>query len=106
MGIKPPTHKDKLYVFNHKNLTKSVNPAGTTCAACHAPTYCANCHNSGAIKVKHDTMLYKHASAITAAGGTQSCALCHLPVYCATCHKGPVLAPGTQQPAIKPVPTS
>lgn len=101
LGVKPPTHKDKLYVFNHKNLTKSLQVAGTSCAACHAPSYCANCHNSGAVKVKHDTMLYKHASAITDAGGTQSCALCHQPVYCATCHKEPVLL-GAQQLAIKP----
>ena len=106
LGVRPATHKDKLYVFNHKNLTKSVDPAGTTCAACHARTYCENCHKSGAINVNHDTMLYKHASAITAAGGTQACALCHLPVYCATCHKDPVLQLGAQPLAIAAKPTS
>jgi len=87
-------------------LTKSVDPAGTTCAACHARTYCENCHKSGAIKVNHDTMLYKHASAITTAGGTQACALCHLPVYCATCHKEPVLQLGAQLLTLEAKPTS
>jgi len=106
LGAKPADHKDKLYVFSHKNATKSLTVAGTTCAACHTPTYCANCHNSGAVKVKHDTMLYKHASAITAAGGAQSCNYCHLPVYCATCHKDPVLQLGAQPLAIKAKPTS
>ncbi|MBE3076220.1 MAG: hypothetical protein IMZ75_14990, partial [Actinobacteria bacterium] len=106
LGARPATHKDRLYVFSHKNATKSVNPAGTTCAACHAQTYCENCHKSGAVKVNHDTMLYKHASAITAAGGTQACALCHLPVYCATCHKEPVLQLGAQPLAIEAKPTS
>lgn len=105
LGARPVTHKDKLYVFNHKNVTKSLDPAGTTCAGCHARTYCENCHKSGAVKVNHDTMLYKHASAITAAGGTQSCALCHLPVYCAACHKEPVLQLGAQPLAIKAKPT-
>jgi len=106
VGVKPLNHKDKLYVFSHKNATKSLDPAGTTCSACHSKTYCENCHKSGAVKVKHDAMLYNHAKSITTAGGTQACAYCHLPVYCATCHKGPVLGNGTQQPAIKPVPTS
>jgi len=46
-------------------------------------------------------MLYKHASAITAAGGTQACATCHQPVYCARCHKEPVLDTGDQPLAIK-----
>jgi len=106
LGVKPLNHKDKLYVFSHKNATKSLDPAGTTCSACHSKSYCENCHKSGAVKVKHDSMLYNHAKAITSAGGTQACAYCHLPVYCATCHKGPVLAPGTPQLAIKPVPVS
>jgi len=106
LGARPATHKDKLYVFNHKNLAKSVDPAGTTCAACHARTYCENCHKSGAIKVNHDTMLYNHANAIKTAGGTQACALCHLPVYCATCHKDPVLQPGEQPLTLEAKPTS
>ena len=105
LGVKPPTHKDKLYVFNHKNAVKSIDPAGTTCSACHAKSYCLNCHKSGAVKVTHDTMLYSHADSIKAAGGTQSCNYCHLPVYCATCHKEPVLETGVAPLAIKPTPS-
>ena len=58
------------------------------------------------MKVKHDAMLYNHASAIKTAGGTQSCAYCHLPVYCATCHKGPVLESGAPPVAVMPKVTS
>jgi nitrate/TMAO reductase-like tetraheme cytochrome c subunit len=98
LGAKPADHQDKLYVFSHKNSVKSVEPTGTSCAACHTRSYCENCHDSGAIKVKHDKMLYNHAEAAAAAGGTQSCNYCHQPISCAQCHKGPVLdntAPGT-----------
>jgi len=101
LGAKPVDHKDKLYVFSHKNSVKSTEPTGTTCGACHAPSYCENCHKSGAIKVKHTAMLYNHASAIKAAGSTQACAYCHLPVYCEKCHKQPVLQAGAQPLAIK-----
>jgi nitrate/TMAO reductase-like tetraheme cytochrome c subunit len=102
VGIQPTDHVDKLYVFSHKNAVKSTDSTGTSCAACHAPTYCQNCHNSGAIKVKHDSMLYNHADAVKAAGGTQACAYCHLPVYCAKCHKGPsVLDPNPPLPPFK-----
>lgn len=101
LGVKPLNHRDKLYVFSHKNATKSLDPTGTSCGACHAKTYCENCHKSGAVKVTHNNMLYNHASAITAAGGTQACAYCHQPVYCAQCHKGPVLGPGAPPVAIK-----
>jgi hypothetical protein len=106
LGTKPLNHKDKLYVFNHKNATKSLNPTGTSCGVCHAKTYCENCHKSGAVKVKHDNMLYNHANAVTTAGGTQACAYCHLPVYCAKCHKGPVLDSGGPPLAVKPRPVS
>jgi nitrate/TMAO reductase-like tetraheme cytochrome c subunit len=102
LGTQPVTHKDKLYVFSHKNVAKNVDPTGTSCGACHAKTYCQNCHTSGAIKVDHTRMLTNHASAVTAAGGTQACAYCHLPVYCAKCHKGPVLDPSTATPAAMP----
>jgi nitrate/TMAO reductase-like tetraheme cytochrome c subunit len=105
IGAKPADHKDKVYVFSHKNATSSVEPTGTSCAACHTRSYCENCHNSGAIKVKHDSMLYNHASAAAAAGGTQSCNYCHQPISCAQCHKGPVLdnsaAPGISSTAPK-----
>ena len=98
LGTKPADHKDTLYVFNHKSAVKSVEPTGTSCAACHTRSYCENCHDSGAIKVKHDAMLYNHGNAAAAAGGTSSCTYCHQPVSCAQCHKGPVLdstGPGT-----------
>jgi nitrate/TMAO reductase-like tetraheme cytochrome c subunit len=98
LGAEPADHKDTLYVFSHKNAVKGVEPTGTSCAACHTRSYCENCHNSGAVKVKHESMLYNHAAAVTTAGGTQSCAYCHQPLSCAKCHKGPVLdgkAPGT-----------
>src|SRR5664279_4440724 len=91
LGAKPADHKNPVYVFSHKSAVKSINPIGTSCAACHTPTYCQNCHNSGAIKVTHDSMLYKHADAAKAAGGTSSCTYCHQPISCAKCHKGPVL---------------
>jgi nitrate/TMAO reductase-like tetraheme cytochrome c subunit len=111
LGSRPASHQDKLWAFSHKIAVSSRLPAGTTCAACHARTYCENCHKSGAIKVEHNAMLYNHASAIRAAGGTTACAYCHLPVYCKQCHKGPVLDPatpptGTQPLAIKARPAT
>src|SRR5665811_2060807 len=90
LGAKPADHKDTLYVFSHKNAVRNVEPAGTSCAACHTLSYCENCHNSGAIKVNHDRMLYNHADSVAAAG-VQSCQYCHQPISCAQCHKGPVL---------------
>jgi nitrate/TMAO reductase-like tetraheme cytochrome c subunit len=102
LGAKPADHKDKSYVFSHKNATKSVEPTGTSCAACHTPSYCENCHNSGAINVDHDKMLYGHAESARAAGGTQSCAYCHQAVSCAQCHKGrAVLGAGAPAAVIK-----
>jgi nitrate/TMAO reductase-like tetraheme cytochrome c subunit len=100
LGATPVTHKDKLYVFNHKTSVSKIDPTGTSCAACHQKTYCENCHTSGAVKVKHDEMLYKHADAIKTAGGAQACGYCHQPVFCAKCHKEPVLQTGTPLPAI------
>jgi nitrate/TMAO reductase-like tetraheme cytochrome c subunit len=105
VGAQPIDHKDKLYVFDHKNAVSQQDPAGTTCAACHPRSYCQNCHDSGAIKVTHTTMLYKHADAAKAAGGTQACAYCHQPAYCAGCHKEPVLQPSPDQVTpVRPVP--
>lgn len=102
LGTKPADHKDTSYVFNHKNATTSVLPTGTSCAACHTKTYCENCHNSGAIKVDHDKMLYSHAESARAAGGTQSCAYCHQSVSCDQCHKGrPVLTDNAAVATIK-----
>lgn len=91
LGSKPTTHKDKLYVFNHKSVVSSIEPAGTSCGACHSRTYCENCHNSGAINVTHTEMLYNHAEVIDRAGSTRACAFCHQPVYCARCHEKQVL---------------
>ncbi len=90
LGARPASHKDKQYVFSHKNLVKSSNPAGTNCAACHTPSYCQNCHSNGASKVTHDRMLYNHA-AVARAVGSQSCATCHQAISCTKCHKSPVL---------------
>ena len=101
LGNRPADHKDKLYVFSHKLSVSKLTPAGTTCAGCHTKNNCENCHNSGAVKVKHVEMLYKHAYAIRAANGTQACAYCHQPVFCEKCHKDGVPQPGTQPQAIK-----
>ena len=101
LGVQPADHKDKLYVFSHNKAVSKLDPAGTTCAGCHTRNSCANCHDSGAVKVKHTEMLYKHASAITTAGGTQACAYCHQPVYCQKCHKDVVLEPGGLPLSIK-----
>jgi len=105
LGAKPADHKDGLYVFDHKDSVKGLQPAGTSCGTCHQKSYCESCHNSGAVKVKHTEMLYNHVSSITAAGGTQACATCHVPAYCARCHKEPVLDTTARPAAIRdPVP--
>jgi nitrate/TMAO reductase-like tetraheme cytochrome c subunit len=91
LGGAPATHSDPLYVFNHKKLASSSDPTGTSCGQCHQRAYCQNCHNTGAVKVTHDQMLYNHAGAIRVSGG-QACAYCHQTAYCSTCHgKKPVL---------------
>jgi len=92
MGVPPASHSEKLFVFSHKSSVPSVDaafeptpPAGADCATCHQKSYCENCHNSGAIKVNHDEMLFNHAKSVADASIT-SCAYCHQPVYCASCH--------------------
>lgn len=92
LGIPPETHSDPLYVFNHKTEVPSVQAAFSTntnanCATCHQETYCENCHNTGAVNVNHDEMLYNHAESVRKSSLT-ACAYCHQPVYCATCHPG------------------
>lgn len=87
---KPADHKDSLWVFNHKSSVGNLDPAGTTCAACHRKSYCSNCHKSGATKVKHDEMLYQHPTALEKSGA-RACAYCHQTASCARCHKGNVL---------------
>lgn len=97
IGGEPADHKDPRYVFTHKIKAKSTDPSGSSCATCHDRTYCENCHDTGAINVDHDQMLYNHPAAIAKSGG-QACAYCHQAVYCAGCHSGPVL----QTPASAP----
>jgi nitrate/TMAO reductase-like tetraheme cytochrome c subunit len=82
----PKSHKDRLWVFNHKYDTTSLDAAGTG-------GFCANCHNSGAAKVNHDEMLYRHPAAIEKAG-LGACRYCHQAASCARCHKKPVLNSG------------
>lgn len=79
----PASHDDRLWVFNHKNETSSLDPSG-------AGGFCANCHDSGAAEVSHDEMLYRHPEAIAKAG-LGACRYCHQPASCARCHKKPVL---------------
>jgi nitrate/TMAO reductase-like tetraheme cytochrome c subunit len=79
----PKSHRDRLWVFDHKNQASSIDASGTG-------GFCANCHNSGAAKVDHDEMLYRHPSAIEKAG-LGACRYCHQPASCARCHKKPVL---------------
>jgi hypothetical protein len=90
LGQPPVTHDDSLWVFNHKDVARSVDPGGQDCGECHARDYCANCHATGAVNVEHDAMATNHAQVIREYGN-QSCAYCHQPVYCARCHAEPVL---------------
>jgi nitrate/TMAO reductase-like tetraheme cytochrome c subunit len=97
LGVPPVSHTEKLYVFNHKDSVPSVEaafaadaPADANCSTCHQKSYCENCHNSGAIKVTHDEMLYNHAESVRKSSLT-ACAYCHQPVYCATCHSNDIM---------------
>ena len=90
LGEPPATHADRLYVFDHRNVAKSLDPGTQTCGECHARDFCINCHSTGAVNVKHAEMMTNHAQVIREAGNT-SCAYCHQPVYCARCHAEKVL---------------
>lgn len=90
LGKKAADHADPLFVFSHSKVADGVVPKANTCGACHEATYCEDCHDSGAVKVDHDKMLYNHAQSVTDAKGTNACAACHQPAYCAQCHKDPV----------------
>ena len=85
LGPPPPSHGDRLWVFNHRNEASSTDPARTTCSACHSRTYCQNCHTSGAMNVKHDNMLFDHA-AVVRQNSAQACTYCHQKPFCDRCH--------------------
>jgi nitrate/TMAO reductase-like tetraheme cytochrome c subunit len=96
LGVPPDSHKDKLFVFSHKGNVASVDaafdpnaPATAACSTCHQRSYCENCHNSGAVKVTHDEMLYNHAESVKKSS-LNACGYCHQPVYCTTCHSSDV----------------
>lgn len=91
LGKKPADHIDPLWVFSHRVVAGKTTPDPNTCGACHKPSYCLDCHESGAVKVDHDKMLYNHAQSVIEAGSTKACAVCHQPAYCAQCHKDDVL---------------
>ena len=80
---RPPDHRSKLWVFNHRYAAEKLEPNPNS-------SFCSNCHSSGAAKVNHDEMIYRHPEAIANAG-IQACAYCHQEVFCARCHKKPVL---------------
>ncbi len=87
LGERPADHNAGLFAFDHAKLTTSLDGIGTSCGACHQPSYCTDCHDSGAINVHHDEMLYSHAQSMRLANGPLACAVCHQPNYCAQCHK-------------------
>ncbi len=85
LGPPPASHQDRLWVFNHKVVAGSTDVTNTSCSACHSQTYCTNCHSTGAVKVKHDNMLFDHASVVRETG-QQACAYCHQKPFCDQCH--------------------
>ncbi len=90
IGQRPDTHDDRLWVFSHRTSVTKIDPASTTCGACHTRTYCENCHNTPAVKVPHEGMVFNHAQVIKDVG-SQACAYCHQPAYCAQCHANEVM---------------
>ena len=90
IGGRPSTHDDRLWVFGHKATAGSLDPATTACGTCHTRTYCDNCHNTKAVHVPHDDMVYNHGEVLRKVG-SQACAYCHQPPYCAQCHSDTVL---------------
>lgn len=105
IGQRPDTHNDRLWVFNHKTQVSTLEPSGTSCGVCHTRTYCENCHNTPAVQVPHDEMVYNHAEVTRQIGG-QACTLCHQPTYCAQCHVGDVMTGSGTADVDVPSPTS
>lgn len=93
IGQRPDSHSDRLWVFDHKADVTKVDPSGTTCGACHTVTYCQNCHNTPAVQVPHDNMVYNHALVVQKVGAS-ACAYCHQQAYCTQCHANNVLPIG------------
>ncbi|HEU5203887.1 MAG TPA: NapC/NirT family cytochrome c [Candidatus Limnocylindrales bacterium] len=90
IGGRPTTHDNRLWVFDHKLTAGSLDPSGTSCGSCHTRPYCENCHNTEAVHVPHDDMVYNHGAVLRNVGA-QACAYCHQQPYCAQCHANPVL---------------
>jgi hypothetical protein len=101
IGERPASHDDRLWVFSHKDSAGTLDPAGTSCGACHTRTYCENCHQTDAVNVPHDDMVYGHADVMEKTGA-QACAYCHQPAYCAQCHSEDVLAADSSLPTSHP----
>jgi nitrate/TMAO reductase-like tetraheme cytochrome c subunit len=92
IGERPSSHLERLWVFDHKTQVSAVDPAGTSCSECHTRTYCENCHNTPAVNVPHDNMVFDHAS-VARNVGTNACTLCHQPSYCTQCHAADQIYP-------------
>jgi nitrate/TMAO reductase-like tetraheme cytochrome c subunit len=101
IGQRPASHDDTLWVFDHKSVVTSVDPSNAECGACHTRTYCENCHDTPAVQVPHDDMVYNHAEVVRKVG-VQACVFCHQPVYCERCHPSGILPNGT---SVTPVPS-
>lgn len=104
IGKRPATHDDKLWVFSHKSTAGALDPAGTSCGACHTRTYCEGCHNTAAVKVTHDDMKFNHAEVMRKTG-SQACAYCHQPAFCSQCHSNAVLPDPFPHVAPSPAPS-
>lgn len=92
LGERPSSHIPALWVFDHKKVVSSLDPAASSCGACHTRTYCENCHNTQAVNVPHDNMVYDHA-AVSRQTGVRACLACHQPTYCGRCHDASILEP-------------
>ncbi|HYL39786.1 MAG TPA: NapC/NirT family cytochrome c, partial [Candidatus Binatus sp.] len=101
IGERPQSHLDKLWVFNHKSVVTTVDPSNSSCGACHTRTYCENCHDTPAVQVPHDEMVFNHAAVVRQVGAA-ACTLCHQQSYCSQCHADQVLPTDGSVPGILP----